>query len=177
MINLKDRPDVGWNFLLGLSLAVCGLAAAALFYQAPPDPNLVVGRAELKHVTARVHDRRSRLDSSGRAVKESQWSEGAATIGSSVLNSLAKLADSSHVQLGGFRTDKAVQASLIQQVPFIAVVEGAFPDVMGFVARVERPESKLALNLLQIASSDSKSGNVTATLGIVAFLPAEVKSQ
>jgi len=176
VINLKDRPDVGWNFLLAVSLLVCVVAAAALFYRLPPDSRLLDSRAELRHVTTRVHDRLSRADMSDQEVKKSQWREGAATIGSAVLNSLAKLADSSHVQLGAFRTDKVVQASLVQKVPFIAVVEGAFTDVMGFVAKVERPDSKLAVNLLQIASSDSKGGNVTATLGIVAFLPSDVKS-
>lgn len=175
MINLKDRPEVGWNILLGLALFVCLLSAAALFYWKPANEALLKKRTDLAHVTARIQGRNKRSQANAEVVKKGQWKEGSATIGAAVLNSLSKAADGCHVQLGGFRSDKPASSALVQEVPFIAVVDGAFPDVMAFVQRVEAPSSKLALNLLQVTSSDTKAGSVTATLGIVAFLPSEVK--
>jgi hypothetical protein len=175
MIDFKDRPEAGWNLLLAIALIVAVGSIAALLYWKPPDEALLKRKSDLAHITARVHDRNARLKTSAEAVRRGQWKEGSAMIGAAVLNSLSKAADSCHVQLGGFRSDKAASSALLQQVPFVAVVDGAFPDVMAFVQKVEAPSSKLALNLLQVTSSDAKAGSVTATLGIVAFLPSEVK--
>jgi len=177
MIDLKDHPEAGWNLLLGISLLVCVASAGFLFYRPPGDSSIARSQMDVTRTAMRVHQTNEDSLRNGEEIHKSQWKEGSATIGSAVLSAVAKVADSCHVQLSGFRSDKLVGSSLVQEVPFVGVVTGTFPDVMSFVGKVESPASKLALNMLQVTTTDSKAGTITATLGIVAFLPTEAKAQ
>jgi len=108
-------------------------------------------------------------------VQAKGWNTGVEILGPKVLDQMTKLTSKNHVSLAGFRTEKAVTVAHMKEAPFVAVLEGSYGDVIECLKSLEAPESKLAVNLMQVAPSDTGMGRVTATMGLVAFLPEEIK--
>jgi hypothetical protein len=126
-----------------------------------------------------LHDHTRKADaSSAELVAEIQskgWNLGPEELGSKVLERMTKLVETDHLQLSGFRTEKPTDVANMTAAPFVAVVEGPFSDVVHLLRKVEDPKSKLAVSLLQISTGEGSLGRVTATIGLLAYLPKEVR--
>ena len=55
-------------------------------------------------------------------------------------------------------------------MPFLVTVEGPYPSVTLFCQDIDKQATKLAVNLIQIASSDAASNAVTASIGLIAYV-------
>lgn len=78
------------------------------------------------------------------------------------------------LKLVAFRPQRAGSTAGLDQLPYLVTVEGTYPDVLKFAEALERPMTKLALNLFQISSADNASDRVTASLGVIAYGRAPV---
>ncbi len=171
MIDLKDRPDLGWNTLFAVS-AVAILAA--LWFQfgfVVKPPNKPADNEDA--LRAKSYSANDKKD-----IAPYTWDVSMASmdaLGPAVLNSLTALSEKNTVQLTSFRTDKSIRVAGLDEAPFVAVVEGAFPDVLAFTHALESPSSRLAVNLIELSASDSGPGHVTATFGLLGFFFKEPK--
>lgn len=104
------------------------------------------------------------------AIEQKLWSLDSEELGGAILSRLSLSAEKFHVQVVDFRIDKTIDVAGQTEAPFVAVTEGRFEDVMKLVDSIQDPGSKLALGLLQLATSDQGPGRVKATLGLTAFL-------
>jgi hypothetical protein len=77
-------------------------------------------------------------------------------------------------KLTSFRPQRTIEAAGPLQVPYIATLDGSFMGISAFVKDFEEDEANhLAITQVQIASSDSASDHVVATVAIVGFLNQE----
>jgi hypothetical protein len=175
MSNRNRRGSVGWDSLLVLSLVGALLASWFVFAQPTPHP---VPRTPPGSSLKEIDDSTRSLENAAflgeEAIQARTWNLSAETLASEVLSRLTHLAETHHLQVSRFRSGKVISAPGLQEVPFVVVFEGAFMDVMAAVEDLERPESKVAVSQLSIASR-SEPGQVTATLALTGFLAKEVK--
>ncbi len=172
MIDLKDRPDFGWNLLLGLS--VVGIAVSIWFGFISPVPQLSwISKTRTSTLNPTVERANAKIADDLAQIRRQSWKVSSETLGSAVLAYLSGVSEKNSVQLTGFRTEKTVDVAKLTEAPFVVVVEGGFPDVVAFARKLEDPSSKLAVNLMQISASDTGPGRVTATFGLLGFLVKE----
>lgn len=181
-------PDAGWNLVF---LAAIGAAAYGLWYGfMQPLPGGKAGsiQGELARINTEARKIDDKADLARSAVAAATWNVDIESLGPTVLERVTDLAQKHHLQLTGFRTDKPNETASIQQAPLVATLEGSYPDVIGLVGDLDAASSKLAVNMLQVTSSDTEGGRVTATIAMLGFVrppaptaskgakPAEVKS-
>ena len=83
---------------------------------------------------------------------------------------VTSLAAKNHVQLLGFRPQKPTdEDDGFTHVPYLILLNGPFPAVQATLRDIESPTNKLAVSLVQFASSDANSDAVNATIGVVAY--------
>jgi hypothetical protein len=68
-----------------------------------------------------------------------------------------------------FRPQKAEQERDLTRIPFLLALEGPYSDVVALTKDLERPQSKLAVNMLQLNSSDGVTDQVNAAINVVAY--------
>jgi hypothetical protein len=51
----------------------------------------------------------------------------------------------------------------------LVALEGSYLDIVAFMRSLEKPESKLAVEMIQLNSSDGISDRTNLTLGVVAY--------
>jgi hypothetical protein len=172
MIDFKERPDLGWNSLLVISLLA--ILTALWFGVVSPVKTLEKSGAEqVALLNATVVRANQKRQDDLHHIQGQSWTGPVETVGSTVLSYVSDLCEKHHVQLTAFRTEKSVDVAKLTEAPFVVAVEGGFPDVLAFSKSLEDPSSKLAVNLLQVGASDSGPGRVTATLGLLGFLVKE----
>jgi hypothetical protein len=97
------------------------------------------------------------------------WSGGAEQVGPGALQAMNALAAKFKVTLSGFRPARTSQASGLDLLPYSVTATGAYPDVVNFVQAIENPDNRLAVDSIQIASSEANGDQVIATIGITAY--------
>ena len=172
MTGVRERSANGWDALFVLSLVA--ILAAGWFAFLRPHPSAGTadpsgGLAGLTSETREIKDRASRAE---QRVQARTWDASPAMFGSQILDSLNKLATASHLQLAGIRVGKPLRAASLTEVPLFVNVEGRFMDVMDMVRAIEMPDSKIAVDQLEI-SATSNTDHVTATLSVTGFLRQE----
>jgi len=173
--DLRDNPELGWNLLLGVSVVGIVVAGWYGFYRAPAPSRTAAYGKESVRVAAATRRAQEAASSNLASVRARTWNVDLDTLGSTALNQLTVLTQKHGVQLSGFRTERAVDVATLKEAPMVANVEGKFLDVVSFVQSLEKADSKLAVNLLQVSASETAPGQVTATLGLVGFVFKEEK--
>jgi hypothetical protein len=103
-------------------------------------------------------------------IESKLWDLNSQELGASVLSELNGTAEKDHVQVSDFRIEKTTEVGEQREAPFVVVLDGDFKDVMKMLGTLESPDSKLALSMLQMATSDTGPGFIKATVGLTAFL-------
>ncbi len=104
------------------------------------------------------------------------WSGTPDQVAPAAMSTVSALVRRHNLRLVAFRPQRAAEGFELAQVPFLISLEGPFPAVTGFVRDLDSQGSRLAVNLVQVASADPTSDRVNATVGAVAFLkPVEKK--
>jgi hypothetical protein len=174
MMDLKDRPELGWNVLFGTALV--GIVVAVWFgFLSPAKPVPLTIERNLVDQRQAAERQAVALKADEKLIAGQTWNTSAETLGSTVLDYVSGLAEKHSVQLTNFRTDSPIQVASLSEAPFVLIVEGGFPDILAFTNALEDPKSKLAVNLMTISASDTGPGRVTATFGLLGFLFKEPK--
>jgi hypothetical protein len=173
MNDLRIKPATAWNLLLALSLiAILGTGwyrtrkAEAPLALRDDERSLATANARLSN----LHDLQV---AAMKTVTAKTWDISAEALGSKTLERLTKMAENCHVQLTNFRSEKSVAVASLEEAPFTVVIDGPYGDALKLVDKLEAPESKLAVTLLQVANSDTSPGAVTATIGLAGFIYKE----
>ena len=171
MINFKAKDEIGTTVAAGLGiLGLIGVLAYMLLV--PPPSQELDTQAQLneqKEIVESVDDAKAKLAVANAVISKQTWATPVPEVESTTLSKLSSLARANGVKLTGLRPQRQTMAGELEAIPFVLSAEGSFPTVMAFVKAVENPENKLAVNLVQLTSSEGDSDKVTATVGLMAF--------
>lgn len=147
---------------------------------------LIVPKPNAKDVQAKERTETKKLKTSAEVAKRDAllakasvvsrtWVGEQSTIQAQLVNLTTSLAKKRGVEWLRLQPQKSVVGGALEQVPFLLVVEGPFPAVASLERDLEAPQNRLAISAFQVASSDSESNKVSASIGLVAHrVPADV---
>jgi len=167
MKDMTSSPEAGWNLLLVVALVSLPIFAWYGFGQPAAETGQTKKKVDLAMTEIRKADKEATESVKALQAKTTEMDN--EVLAAATLSQVTKLAQGKGLLLRSFRTDRATDVAGISESPFIAVLEGPFPSVLNFTRSLEGADSKLAVEMMQLSSSDSKPGNVTATLGLVGF--------
>jgi hypothetical protein len=163
---MKSSTESLWNSVFAAS-SIALVLAIGFAILAPKISPIGVN----PYSRARNDDSATRLiDSAGKRIQSKLWNLDSQELGASVLNSIGAISEKNHVQLSDFTIENVVRVGAQREAPFVVVVDGDYAGVLKLVRDLESPDSKIGVNMLQMATSDRGLGFVRATLGVTAFL-------
>jgi Tfp pilus assembly protein PilO len=168
--------DLG-KVLLGLAVALLAVALAVVLFVPRPTTNGLAGRLQRDTLRAQIaikDAKKSSADAEAR-VKETTWTGDPKQIPPAALAKVSTLATQRGLKLVAFRPQRTNEAGVFRQLPFLVTVEGPYPSITKFCQDIDQPSSRLAVDLIQIASADAASNAVTASVGLVAYVNEDRK--
>lgn len=171
-MNVEVRKESVPTMLLVLAALVLVLTLVTIIALPKPSAAAEIRKFRQQEVTAKLAARKAEETTAvARAqIKALTWREGADQVGPKVLSTFTALVRERGLKLVSFRPQRAPQAATVPQVPFLATVEGPYPKLVDLVRAVEKPSSKLAVGLVQLASADETTSRATANISLTAFL-------
>ena len=170
MIDFKNKDEQATNLVMLGSLVVFLIAGAAMVFT--PKPILPDARIQKRKV-ARLKNSTLALKKKGLTARADlaslTWAGSPDDLGPQVLKVVNTLIISHHLKLVGFHSDKPADLPNLTLIPYIFSVDGSYTNALGFVKDLEKPGTKLAVNLLQISNADQSDDKVTASIGITAY--------
>ncbi|MCX7799757.1 MAG: GspMb/PilO family protein [Fimbriimonadales bacterium] len=162
----------GWAILIKWLCAAALLAGLAYLWWPKGDASLV--DADAKRRQERQLEQQIALTKRSVADLEAQVNRRVFALEPDQVGPKALAAVEAHAKrcglaLSSFRPQKAVQSEGLEQLGFTANVSGPFPDVIQFLRLLESDESRLAVVSAQFNAGDQGVGDVSATVGLVAF--------
>lgn len=179
MKELKLKPEHAWNVVSVVAI----IAILVLFWMALHPPSSTVGN--LKEVRKSQREDRATADAAKEKATKIEsslanltWKGSADTVGPQALGTVTRLAQAAQVTATAFRPQRTQDDGGVPQMAFLVTIEGRYPNVMTFLRNIEKPESKMAVTLLQMASADASNDLVNTTVGLTAFFqePPKAKS-
>lgn len=164
----NDRHWAG--FLAAVSLLMAVLLGVLLFVPRPRQ-TVTIGQRTSAEAAVRSETRASEqaYEKARAQAANYLWTEGADAVSPKALEIVTDAAKAENLRISAFRPQKPSEADGLQQLAYLVAVEGRFPQVIGFLRRVETPGNRLAVTLFQVTSADGATDAVTATVGLVAF--------
>jgi len=170
MIDFKNKDELPTNIAIVGSLVVCLIAVVILEFL--PKPTVPTRADEAK--------KERQVESDTTALKKAEvdantklsaylWAGKPEDVGPLALKQVNALLQSKHLKLSGFHSQKAIEEPNITIIPFVVSVEGGFENVMSFAREIEKPGTKLAVDLFQMSNADQSSDKVTASIEVVAY--------
>ncbi len=153
-------------------IAFVALLAGLAMYFRPNKPVALTDSEKIKQIDSANKDieaEKSMLDYQRRQVAAFTWRQKQEEIGPLALASISKLVRNHGLKLITFRPQKAEQEKDLTRIPFLVALEGPYSDVVDFTKDLEMPQSKLAVNMLQLNSSDGVTDQVNATISVIAY--------
>jgi Tfp pilus assembly protein PilO len=166
------RVDRDFTSKALLALAAIALAAGLAVYVRPNKPVALTSREKLEQIDMANKDieaEKSLLEFHRRQVAVYTWNVKQEEIGPLALAGISKLVRNHGLKLITFRPQKAEQEKDLTRVPFLMALEGPYSDVVAFTRDLEKPQSKLALNMIQLNSADGVTDQVSAAINVVAY--------
>ena len=150
-------------------------SGAYALFAGKPNTEAEIRKARNAAQAARLDARKARdlRDVDEASAKALTWRDGVDQIAPKALDVVTREARARGVRLVAFRPQRTVPGSPLTQVPFTLTLEGTYPKVLDFVAAMDRPSNRLAITLMQVAAADDATSQVTASLGLVAFVRTE----
>lgn len=103
------------------------------------------------------------------------WAADPDEISAQAMALVTKMANARNLNVVAFRPQRAQANGNLMMLPYQLSVDGSFPEVIRFLQAMETKGTKLAVNLVQVASADGASDEVNATIGVVAYREGENK--
>ena len=170
MIDLKNKDELTTNVVILGSLAVFFLAGGSMvLLPKPAGPNPKSQRVAVNRIRATTSAMHKQIDSERKEFSSKTWEGTPEEVGPVVLKQVNTYLQSRHLKLVGFHAEKAMEMPNITLIPFVMSVDGAFTNVMAFMKSIEKPETKLVVNLFQVSNSNQSDDKVTASIGLTAY--------
>ena len=176
MIDFKNKDELTTNVVILGSLAVFFLAGGSMvLLPKPAGPNPKAQRVAVKRIRAITSSMKKQIDSERKDLSAKTWEGTPEQVGPVVLKQVNSYLESRHLKLVGFHAEKAMEMPNITLIPFVMSVDGAFTNVMAFMKSIEKPETKLVVNLFQVSNSNQSDDKVTASIGLTAYQLPQIK--
>jgi Tfp pilus assembly protein PilO len=170
MIDFKNKDELTTNVVICGSLAVFFLAGASIvLLPKPAGPNPQVQRLNVNRIKALTSKMQDEIVSSSKDLGTRTWPGKPEDVGPLALKQINSLLQNRKLKLVGFHADKAAEQPNVTLIPFVISVDGGFNDVMAFTRDLEKPSTKLVVNLFQVSNSNQSDDKVTASIGITAY--------
>ncbi len=170
---MKANVSAEMGTRIALWIGVLGIVAGVAFLALVPKPNTALiyakQKAQEQKILVQGVKTQKEYDDLHATVAKQTWNGGAQDVGPGALQSMNALATKYRVKLSGFRPERTTQASSLNLLPYSVTATGGYTDVLGFVKAIENPDNKLAVDSIQIASSEANTDQVIATIGITAY--------
>jgi hypothetical protein len=174
-LNFRDREQAVPNAIsLASILILVVLLLWMLLGQKPTVKGLATSQRK-NEMKAKIATRNAeeRAESANKWLTDYAWKGTEQNVTPVALASVNGLLEPTKIKMISFRPQRMAVGGKLSQVPYVLTLEGSFAEVKALIPRLERKENKLAVNLVQIASADSASDKVTATIGLIAYLAPE----
>lgn len=165
MMRAKADPKATSNLIYFVA-CVLMLGSIYLLLMPKPRPKVVKLAARKQEESIRTARQRA-LEASG-SVASRTWTGEDAAITGRILDLTTTLARKRNVGFVRLQPQRATLGVPLEQLPYLLVVEGPFPAVAALERDLEVPANRLAVNAIQLASADTESNKVSASIGIVA---------
>ncbi|MEQ1936135.1 MAG: hypothetical protein ABL962_19950 [Fimbriimonadaceae bacterium] len=158
-----------WNGAIIAALAV--ITAAVLFEYLVETPMARVNskRQEQLKLDTETKALFKEVTSLKKANAPRIWQTSAESVGPTAMGKMSVLARSLGLTMLSFRPQKPEETGDLDRYRYILAIEGSFPKVIEFTRKAETPETKIAVDRIQLASKDGATDNVSATIGVVAY--------
>lgn len=171
MINFNDQRDV-----LPSSLAVIGIlgltgSLIALIFVPRPSVKGIEGKKiqQQRTLINETDGLKTTVDDLETELEKTKFTEKVDLITPFVLDRVSVKANANKLTMSSFRPQRQVDNKSLMQLPYTVNFDGPFPSVIAFLRNFEMGEDKLAVNSLQLSSSEGAGDQVTATVGLVAY--------
>ena len=156
------------------------LLAAALVLMVWPKEDVSSLEAKIKKDTYTAelntkHATRTIGDSKALIASET-WSGSGSQVTPTLLNLVTKTAVKHAVQVSSVRPSRTIDSGDLTQLGYIMNVTGAFPDVLAFARELDKRDSRIAVENLEIGASDETTDNVIGTIGVMAYMLTPVSA-
>ncbi len=165
MMRAKADPKAASNTVFGIA---CMLMAGAIFGLLVKKPSPVSHKIESRKLQGSITTAQSDEQIAKAAVAARTWTGQDAAITGGILSLTTTLARKRGVSFVRLQPQRATLGTPLEQLPYLLVVEGPFPAVVALEKDLEVPANRLAVNAIQLASSDSETNKVSANIAIVA---------
>lgn len=170
MIDLKNKDEQTTNVVILGSLAVFFIAGGSMvLLPKPAGPNPKSQRVAVNRIRAITSSMVKQVDTARKEFSSKTWEGTSEEVGPVVLKQVNGYLQARHLKLVGFHAEKAMEMPNITLIPFVMSVDGSFTNVMAFMKSVEKPETKLVVNLFQVSNSNQSDDKVTASIGLTAY--------
>lgn len=170
MTEIRLDRDVASKALL--AIAALTLLAGLIVCLRPNKPVSLTSQEKQRQVDSLNKDieaESAQRDYLRKQVADMTWRGKPEDIGPLALSGISKLVRSHGLKLVTFRPQKPEQEKDLTRIPFLMALEGSYTDVVAFTRDLEKPESKLAVNMVQLNSADGITDQVNATVNLIAY--------
>ena len=159
-----------WLGILGM---IAGVAILFLFPKPTVQSVLTAKKHRETDIKIKAEQASKDFATAKTKVDAQTWTGNAEEVGPGSLAAMNTLATKYKVKLSGFRPERTSQAGGLDLLPYSVTATGGFMDVLNFAKAIENPTNKLAVDSLQIASSEASSDQVIANIGLTAYRVSE----
>lgn len=172
MINFKDRELVGPSVVSLVALVVMAGTALGLILIPKPTNAKVKAESKKKEMKALIasEDARRKLDDANLVISTTAWTGAQDEVGPTALARVTAMAKKRNLNLTAFRPQRVNDDPGLMSLPFLISVDGPYVNVVQFTKDLETSGTRLAVNMVQIASADATNDRVTANIGVTAFV-------
>lgn len=177
-ISFKRPEDVLPSTVILLAIVMMAGSLAFMLFTRPPTKAQL--RKQEMHAVIQFADQKREMEKeTSTANAESKgriWSDDPQTVATSVLGKLTDDAAKDQVSVSSFRPQTMRPMSNETELPISVQVAGQYAGVRKLLHSLDGPDSRIALESVQIASEQNKAGGgITASLMVDAFM-AELPS-
>lgn len=164
------------NALMYIGIAcLAGLLGVILLVKKPDTSEIQAKRdKEIFAIRQKTKDAEEQLSLAQNTIRMQTWTLPEPQVGPTALAQVTALVKQNGLNLISFRPQRRNEDGKFVQLPFLLTIEGSYPKVVNLLKALEKPQTKLAVTLAQVASSDAASDAVTGSIGLVAYLDTKV---
>jgi Tfp pilus assembly protein PilO len=176
MIDFKQKESSGLSTVIVASLVVIVASFGFLLFY--PKPKIVTDtQAAQAEVQRKIDASIKSVNTGVSIVSPKLWLGNPDTVSSEVLGALTSKANEGSLKLSSFRPQKGQDIAGLMELPFSAQLSGSYESVRDILSALDAPSSKIVLRSAQITATDQGDTEVTAIIGLSAYVPASAMAK
>jgi len=172
VINFKQRDEVLPSAIVLASIII--MTGTLLFQLLAPKPSSdLINRGHpsiRRHTIGDIAAAKARAAQTTAAIMPRLWQGDPDSVSAAVLAQLTAQTTQRSLKLGAFRPQRSVVLSGITELPYSVQITGPYAGIHGVLESIDGTGSKIVLHSVQIAASEEQSNEVSATLGLSAYI-------